>query len=266
MSIRYSAGHGLIRLSRHLMSPVRFLWRIAAIPEKMAVIVWTPKEMDLYSRSYWNSWREVGIYVKLDEWLDEVEQGLVEKYFSSKGDLLNLCCGAGREAHLLAQRGLQVTGCDWSPRMIAAAQSRAEEWNLPVRFEVADLYNLPYQEHSFQYAILTNVAYSYFYPRRRRIQLLKQIHSFLEPGGLFLVSFIGGRPRSNGRRPRSERLFVRLARHAPCNREYQAGDRVTPNNCEHYFQPEELREEFKEVHFTIKEWLWSDGYVVLEKE
>ena len=266
MSSRYMAGYSLIRLSALLMRPLRFLWRMASIPKKMAVIVWTPEEMDQYSKANWNSWQEVEEYAELDEWASETEEDLVERYFATQGELLNLACGAGREAHLLAQRGLRVTACDWSPRMIAAARSRAQASNLPVSFEVADLYNLQYPENSFDYAVLTNLTYSYFLPRGRRIRLLKQVHSFLKPGGLFLVSFMRGRPRRNGRRSLSEALFLRLARYAVFNQEYQPGICITANTCEHLFQKEELREEFEEVHFSIKEWLWSDEYVLLARE
>src|SRR5438309_11477421 len=73
-----------------------------------------------------------------DDWLGTWELTLVERYFTNKGELLNLACGAGREALLLARRGLRVTACDWSLRMIAEAQRRAREANLPIRFEVSD--------------------------------------------------------------------------------------------------------------------------------
>src|SRR3989442_4178999 len=73
--------------------------------------------------------------------------------------------------------------------MIAATQRRAREANLPIRFEVADLYDLRYPENEFDYLLLTNIAYSYVFPRRRRVRFLRQAYSGLKTGGGFIVSF-----------------------------------------------------------------------------
>src|SRR5881397_527822 len=118
----------------------------------------------------------------MDDWLGVTEEPLVETYFTNDGELLNVACGAGREALLLARRGLRVTACDWSTGMIAEARRRAQEANLPVRFAVADLMDdLPYPEKTFDYLLLTNIAYSYIFPSHRRIRFLRQAHSVLKP-------------------------------------------------------------------------------------
>src|SRR3989442_5714580 len=72
--------------------------------------------------------------------------------------------------------------------MIAATQRRAREANLPIRFEVADLYDLRYPENEFDYLLLTNIAYSYIFPRWRRVRFLRAGHSALKPrGGVILA-------------------------------------------------------------------------------
>src|SRR5712691_9343149 len=156
MSLRYFAGYSLLFLARLLRKVPEQMWRVVSLPEQFAVIVWTPSDIDRYSRDDWNSWPSVRGYARMGHWLNATEQALVETYFTKDGELLNMACGAGREALLLARRGMRVTACDWSPRMIAEARRRSREANLPVRFAVADLFDLPYPEHAFDYLLLTN--------------------------------------------------------------------------------------------------------------
>jgi len=200
-----------------------------------------------------------------DEWSGTWELTLVERYFTHKGELLDLACGAGREALLLARLGLTVTACDWSPRMIAEAQRRAQEANLPIRFEVSDLYDLRYPENAFDYVLLTNIAYSLLFPRWRRVRFLRQVSSALKSGGLCIISFVteDGSPSPRGL---SLRLLEGLRRCAPFNKEYQPGDYcITAGTLVHFFQQDDLKQEFEEAKFIIKDWLWKQGYAVLAK-
>lgn len=268
VSIRYVLGYTLICLS-HLLTAIADVIRHGALlPKQFALIIWTPQELDRHARfSYWDSRNQVHIYAAAARdsgWEDSKEKELVERYFIGSGDLLNLACGAGREAFLLVRPELRVTACDWSPRMIEAARARAQDANLPIHFEVADLHDLPYRENSFDYLFLTNIAYSYLAPGRRRIHFLTHAYSVLKPGGFFLIAFAtlthGGPRLARFLQP----LFVRLSRYAPFNRDYEAGDTIS--YCfVHLFQEDELKNEFEEARFTIKEWLWDDGYAVLTK-
>src|SRR3989442_857094 len=265
MSLRYFAGYSLHFLAGLLEKGPAKIWRVASLPRQFALIIWTPSEIARYSRADWNGWPTVQGYARTDHWLDWMEQALVERYFPKNGELMNLACGAGREALLLARRGLRVTACDWSPRMTAEARRRVQDTNLYVRFAVADLMDdLPYSENTFDYLLLTNIAYSYLFPRRRRVRFLRQSHSVLKAGGVFIISFApaNGDPRIPA--GPSEWLFMRLRRLAPFNREYEPGDRIA-GTFTHFFRSEELAHEFQEARFLIKEWLWEKGYAVLVK-
>jgi SAM-dependent methyltransferase len=266
MSLRYVAAYSLLFLSRLLEKGLAVMWRVVSIPQQFTLIVWTSTDIARHSRADWNSWPVVRNYANFDDWLSAWELTLVERYFTNKGELLNVACGAGREALLLAKRGLRVTACDWSPRMVTEAQRRAQEANLPVRFAVADLMDdLPFPEKTFDYLLLTNIAYSYLFPRRRRLQFLRQAHSVLKPGGVFIISFA---PASgNPRIPAGplEWLFMRLRRWALFNREYEPGDRFE-GTFVHFFRSEELAQEFQEAQFLIKDWLWNRGCAVLTKD
>src|SRR5438093_6716085 len=224
MSLRYFVGYSFILLSRLLRKVLESTWRVVSLPEQCALLIWTPREIDRHSRTDWNSWPTVRDHVNSDDWLDTWELTLVERYFANKGELLDLACGAGREALLLARRGLAVTACDWSPRMIAEAQRRAREANLPIRFEVADLYDLPYPEDAFDYLMLTNIAYSYVFPRWRRVRFLRQAYTVLKPGGVCIVSFAPGTNGSPARRAFFLSVLGVLIRSAAFIKDYASVD------------------------------------------
>ena len=266
MSLRYYAGCGLLLLTRLSWKVLEQMRRVVSLSEQFALIVWTTSEIDRYSRNQWNSWPSVRNYSGMDHWLNATEQALSERYFSKNGELLNLACGAGREALLLSRQGLRVTACDWSPRMVAEARRRAQEASLPVRFAVADLiHDLPYPEKAFDYLFLPYIAYSYIFPRWRRVRFLRQAHSVLKPNGIFIISFAAasGDPRVPA--GPSEWLFMRLRRWVPFNREYEPGDRFAVTFT-HFFRSEELAQEFREAEFVVKEWLWDHGCAVLVKQ
>src|SRR3989442_842737 len=97
MSLRYFVGYSLLFLARLLRKVFAQVSRAVSLLEQFALIVWTSSEIDRYSRDDWNSWASVQGYARMDHWL-ATEQALVEKYLSKNGELLNLACGAGREA------------------------------------------------------------------------------------------------------------------------------------------------------------------------
>src|SRR4051812_39887201 len=59
--------------------------------------------------------------------------------------VLHLQCHFGRDTLMLAQRGAEVVGLDFSPRAIAVAQALAQELGLAsrARFVLADVYSAP---------------------------------------------------------------------------------------------------------------------------
>src|SRR5438445_10623661 len=96
MSLRYIAGYSLLFLTRVLTKILQQMWRVASLPERFVPIIWTPREIDRYSRADWNSWPVVRPYANSEDWLGGWELTLVERYFTNQGELLNLACGAVR--------------------------------------------------------------------------------------------------------------------------------------------------------------------------
>ena len=68
--------------------------------------------------------------------------GLVESGRLKPGRLLELGCGAARNAIYLATHGFEVTGVESDPELVALARKRAMAARVPAKFEVDDLTNL----------------------------------------------------------------------------------------------------------------------------
>jgi ubiquinone/menaquinone biosynthesis C-methylase UbiE len=63
---------------------------------------------------------------------------LLEQIGAKPRSLLDVCCGTGNVAELLAAEGFEVTGFDLSKPMIAQAKKKAREKGLPIAYTAAD--------------------------------------------------------------------------------------------------------------------------------
>ncbi len=120
--------------------------------------------------------------------LDEPEQHLVEQYMQRRGRVLNIGCGAGREAFALGELGFEVVGVDVAPRMIEAASRLAASRGQDIRFEVKSGTNLDYLPHSFDYVFMAEGVYSLIPTRDLRIDVLRNIGKLVTPKGTLLFS------------------------------------------------------------------------------
>jgi 2-polyprenyl-3-methyl-5-hydroxy-6-metoxy-1,4-benzoquinol methylase len=69
------------------------------------------------------------------------------------GRALDLGCGTGTNAITLARHGWQVTGVDFAPRAIRAAQSKASQAGLEIDFRVGDVSDLSELCGPYDYAL-----------------------------------------------------------------------------------------------------------------
>jgi SAM-dependent methyltransferase len=95
--------------------------------------------------------------------------------------LLEVGCGAGRLARALAARGIEVTGIDASPEMIALARRRSAG-AARLHFVCGDLMTHPLEPGSFD-AVLA-VATLHHLPAQ---QALERIEPLLRPGGVLVI-------------------------------------------------------------------------------
>ena len=121
-----------------------------------------------------------------DQWLDFVEQELPK----TTGQILDLACGAGRLAVMLAQNGYQVSGVDLSEEMLALAEMHAREANLAIPFMQGNMLDL---SALGQYSAVTCFADSFCYLQDEAQVLqsfLKEVYQHLENDGKFIFDVI----------------------------------------------------------------------------
>jgi SAM-dependent methyltransferase len=118
--------------------------------------------------------------------VQEVE-GIVRLLAPPPGSsILDLCCGHGRHAIPLAQRGYRVTGQDLSEFFLQRAQADAQVEGVSVRWVRGDMREIPFEDE-FDAVINIFTAFGYFESEEEDQKVLQQVHRALKPGGRFLL-------------------------------------------------------------------------------
>ena len=68
--------------------------------------------------------------------------------------ILEVGCGTGRTACLLAQKGYQVTAIDVRPEMIEKARHRSKVQQLNITFEIGDICAIPFADNHFDMVLV----------------------------------------------------------------------------------------------------------------
>lgn len=97
--------------------------------------------------------------------------------------VLHLQCHFGRDSLILAGRGAEITGLDFSAPAIVAARALAQQMNLPARFVHADLYDAPTavpEPAAFDMVVTTWGTITWLPDLARWAEIIAH---FLRPGG-----------------------------------------------------------------------------------
>ncbi len=96
----------------------------------------------------------------------------------AQGQALDLACGLGGNALLLAAHGLETHAWDWSEHAVARVQERARAGRLCVQGRVRDVVAAPPEAASFDVIVV-----AHFLERA----LMPRLQQALRPGGLLFV-------------------------------------------------------------------------------
>jgi len=96
--------------------------------------------------------------------------------------ILDIACGTGKSTEPLVREGVEVIGCDHDPLMLAEAEKQAQIKNLPIKYVVADVEQLPFEDCLFQ-IIVVGTAFHWFV----NVASITEIKRVLQKGGLFFV-------------------------------------------------------------------------------
>jgi len=116
------------------------------------------------------------------------EAALVGRFFDPASRVLDVGCGAGREAIALAHRGLRVTAIDVVAAMIEQARREAAHAGVTVTFEVKSVTAFDAPPNSFDHVLFSLLVYAYIPSPGRRIDTLKRVRGALRKGGTVVFS------------------------------------------------------------------------------
>lgn len=139
-------------------------------------------------QSYWDA-QAVGFDAEPDHGLldDRVREAwrslLLAELPSPPADVLDVGCGTGSLAVLLAESGFAVHGVDFSQRMVEAAAEKAAAAGVDARFEQGDASAPPYDPASFDVVLCRHVLWALPDPGLA----LQRWCALLRPGGRLVL-------------------------------------------------------------------------------
>lgn len=103
--------------------------------------------------------------------------------------ILDMGCGRGRHARVLARRGYNVTGVDLSVPSLEKARARAAEENLAITFQHGDMRD-PVCDACFDGVVNLFTAFGYFQDDADHARALRAMATALRPGGWLVQDFL----------------------------------------------------------------------------
>jgi|SRR5687768_5404878 len=134
-------------------------------------------------RQEFNEWARAGKGDSMERGHRPVgEQAIARMNVSPDANVLDIGCGSGWAARLLAQAANHVIGIDVSDEMIRVAREQSNHLT-NVEYQVASAENLPFPDKTFTDAFSMESLYYYADIR----QALSEIARVLQPGGSFVT-------------------------------------------------------------------------------
>jgi len=127
--------------------------------------------------------------------IERITNWILERADKPKMKILDLGCGPGLYAELLAQKGHSIIGVDFSKNSIQYATRQAKEKKLDIEYLKKNYLNLDF-DSQFDLAIMIYLDFCVLLPTERDI-VLKNIYRALKKGGLFICDVVNERNIDN---------------------------------------------------------------------
>ena len=221
---------------------------------------------------------------------DFVEK-LIQRFSKTKGEtmqktILDLGCGTGRHAMILAQRGYQVVGTDFSAEMIALAKKRACDAGVSVDFHVMAMQETQLNK-KFDVIVGLFHVFGYLTDYKEIEKMLHRTKEHMHNDSLLILDFWNGEMVLKDTWPQKVRIFSEIVDGIPTRIMRFSFTKLdtTKNIAEVRFQTlvlekhakpgvpstqETVTNEFEETHYMryffpeeIKNYLQAHGFEVL---
>ena len=106
------------------------------------------------------------------------------------GSILDLACGPGRHAVVMATKGFRVTGVDLSRFLLEKARQRAQAAGVEVEWVHADMRSFR-RPGAFDLCLSMFTSFGYFENKADDLLVLRNIHDSLTDGGACLIDVVG---------------------------------------------------------------------------
>ena len=200
---------------------------------------------------------------KLEGTGDEIDRAL-ELTSIRGGAALDLCCGPGRAAVALAERGFEVTGVDLTPYLLSKARRRARAAGVNVRFVRQDMRDFRSAER-FDLVVSMFSSIGYFEDREDDRRVFRNAFASLRPGGKCVFELAGResiaqrfQPTSSKRLPDGSLLVERREILEDWTRIHNEWIVVREGRAERFdfglrlFSGQELRQELEGAGFEVR--------------
>jgi len=147
------------------------------------------KEQKSFWDSVWETDPKEGIW-KHDFWKEvspEIIKLIQSQSPAERTNVLDLGCGLGRNAIAFAQAGFSVTGVDLSASAVIHTRDGANKLGLRIQTLISDFARVAFQPDTFDIIISVNVIYHGY--SKQTQDAIRNIKSYLKPGGLFYFTF-----------------------------------------------------------------------------
>ena len=123
--------------------------------------------------------------VPYKRWIEYLEQ-LLKIHDLEPKRVLDLACGTGSAAAIMAAKGWEVVGVDLSEKMISEAIRKAKKKQLPVAFHAQDAAELSLDGPPFDLVVSFFDSLNYIVQPDRLDMAIHRVFAHLRPGGLFV--------------------------------------------------------------------------------
>lgn len=123
--------------------------------------------------------------------IEHISNWILERLDKPKMKILDLGCGPGLYAELLAKKGHSITGVDFSENSIQYAIRQAKEKQLDIKYLNNNYLELDF-DSQFDLVILIYLDFCVLLPKERD-KVLENIHRALKRGGLFICDVVNER-------------------------------------------------------------------------